>query len=128
MHISITQTDFTDLELRGQVQVAEAFTKRCQAIPDNFIDERASRASGLKRVDYLFGETRQVGLVRQGHEDGWDVIRLSSNERRLACFKLFKHMLYIHVEYFKERYNYILSSKGSKGYKFKVIHRPDYKL
>jgi len=34
------------------------------------------KAQGVKRVDFLLGRTRMVGIVRSGVEDGWEVMRL----------------------------------------------------
>lgn len=73
VHTPITMTDFACLNPRAQAQVSNAFTERCQAIPINCT---AERASGVKRVDYLLGKTRLVGLLHQGHKDGWEVMRV----------------------------------------------------
>ncbi|KAH0578146.1 hypothetical protein J132_08109 [Termitomyces sp. J132] len=73
VHTQITMEDFAGLSSWGQAQVAQAFTKRCDAIPDNSVEERAR---GVKRVDYLLGKTRLVGLLHRGHEDGWALMKV----------------------------------------------------
>jgi hypothetical protein len=39
------------------------------------------QAQGVKRVDYLLGKTRMVGLVGSRMEDGWEVMKLILADR-----------------------------------------------
>ncbi|KAG6852576.1 hypothetical protein C0991_010868 [Blastosporella zonata] len=71
LHQRISSTEYALLTTRGKTSVSRAFTKRCSAIPDVSDEERAD---GLKRVDYLLGRTRMVGLLRVGRISGMNVM------------------------------------------------------
>ncbi|KAG6908878.1 hypothetical protein DXG01_002952 [Tephrocybe rancida] len=73
LHTAVSQEEYDLLTHQGKVDVAAAYTKRCRAIPNNFVDERAK---GIRRVDYLYGKTRMVGLKIVGRDGGWDVAKL----------------------------------------------------
>ncbi|KAF8069318.1 hypothetical protein FPV67DRAFT_1625505 [Lyophyllum atratum] len=73
MHRQITHADWGRLSEKEEVAVSRAFTRRCQTVPTTFDSERAK---GVKRVDYLLGKTRMIGLVRVARSEGWDVMKL----------------------------------------------------
>jgi len=73
MHRRISHRDWAKLNSGEERAITKAFTKRCGL-------SEHERAQGVKRVDFLQGKTRLVGLLRSGAEDGWEVMRLVLTE------------------------------------------------
>jgi hypothetical protein len=74
MHRRITQTDWENLGKPQQRAITKAYLARCGM-------SGHERAQGVKRVDFLLGRTRVLGLVRGGMDDGWDVMKLILADR-----------------------------------------------
>lgn len=73
MHKRISHVDWAKLNTQEEIAVSRAYTKRCKAMPSTAEHELAQ---GVKRVDYLLGKTRMIGLVRVGTSDGIETMKL----------------------------------------------------
>lgn len=74
MQKQISHADWAKLDRREEIAVGQAYTARCRAAQS--ITEH-ELAQGVKRVDFLLGSTKFVGLVRQlPSSDGWEVMKL----------------------------------------------------
>jgi hypothetical protein len=69
MHLRIGHTDWARLSRRDERAITKAYLRRCGA-------SELEKTQGVKRVDFLKGATRMVGLARAGVEDGWEVLTL----------------------------------------------------
>jgi hypothetical protein len=69
LHRRITHVDWAGLNRHQEKDITNAYLTRCG------LNEH-EKAQGVKRVDFLLGRTRMVGIVRSGVEDGWEVMRL----------------------------------------------------
>lgn len=74
MHSRITHIDWAKVSKKEQREITRAYTVRCGG-------SEHERAQGVKRVDFLLGRTRMIGLVRSRMEDGWEVMRLLLADR-----------------------------------------------
>ena len=69
VHRPITHLDWARLNPHKQRTITKWYNQRC-GMNEN------EKAQGVKRVDYLNGKTRMVGLLRNGVEDGREVMSL----------------------------------------------------
>ncbi|TFL01153.1 hypothetical protein BDV98DRAFT_482367, partial [Pterulicium gracile] len=60
LHERITHADWAVLSKKEEVGVAKAYTRRCKNAGG--ARETVERASGVRRVDYLMGRVRFMGL------------------------------------------------------------------
>ena len=76
MHLQrrITHADWAKLTHKEMVAVGRAYTERCRNAPQGTAEHEL--AQGVKRVDFLLGRTKMVGLVRQQPLDGWEIMKL----------------------------------------------------
>ncbi|KAF9460218.1 hypothetical protein BDZ94DRAFT_1266544 [Collybia nuda] len=77
LHTRIMHADWLQLNDVQQREVGRAYTRRCKAAGSTVDHELAQ---GVKKVDFLLKKTRMLGLLRAGHVDGWDVMRLVVTE------------------------------------------------
>ncbi|KAF9458860.1 hypothetical protein BDZ94DRAFT_1269686 [Collybia nuda] len=73
LHRRIAPVDWQRLGPVKEREVGKAYTRRCRAAGNRADYEFAQ---GVKRVDFLVGLTKMLGLVRGGKVDGWDVMKL----------------------------------------------------
>ncbi|KAJ7058756.1 hypothetical protein C8F01DRAFT_281661 [Mycena amicta] len=72
LHTRISHSDWAALDAAAEAQVTRAFQNRCRSearlrgtpIPELRAAEERERSEGVKRVDYLLGDTLFKGLVR----------------------------------------------------------------
>jgi hypothetical protein len=69
MHRRITQVDFDKLRRQDSRAITQAYYMRCGM-------SEYEKAQGVKRIDFLLGRTKMVGLVRSAVENGREVMRL----------------------------------------------------
>ncbi|KAG6867382.1 hypothetical protein C0993_003536 [Termitomyces sp. T159_Od127] len=74
MQSQISHSDWAKLSPRGMEKVRLAFVRRCEAAPGGPDAYDRERAQGVRRVDYLSGKTRFVGLLKTGKEDTFKLI------------------------------------------------------
>ena len=74
MHRRITRVDWEMLSKQEKRAITNAYANRCH------LNEH-ERSQGVKRVDFLLGRTRMMGLLGSGIEDGWEVMKLVLADR-----------------------------------------------
>ncbi|KAG6871550.1 hypothetical protein C0995_003389 [Termitomyces sp. Mi166 len=80
MQTPISHDDWAKLSRAETESVRRAFTRRCRAAPDGYDGYQAERARGVKRVDYLGGRTRFVGLLKVEMENGCEVVKFVTTD------------------------------------------------
>jgi len=74
MQRQISHADWGKLTQKEMVSVGRAYTERCRVAAQGTAEHEL--AQGVKRVDFLLGRTKMVGLVRQQPVDGWEIMKL----------------------------------------------------
>lgn len=69
MHQQVTPADWAKLSANKVGGITRAYRMRCGM-------NEHEKAKGVKRVDYLLGKTRMMGLLRSRIEDDWEVMEL----------------------------------------------------
>ncbi|KAF9258820.1 hypothetical protein L218DRAFT_711291 [Marasmius fiardii PR-910] len=70
---NVTRDEWNSILSRSdRVRVGEAYERRCGRISDCYLS-REERQGGVKRVDFLCGRTRFMGLVRSRGRGVWEV-------------------------------------------------------
>ncbi|KAG5350070.1 hypothetical protein C0989_000370 [Termitomyces sp. Mn162] len=80
MQLAISHNDWAKLSRADTESVRRAFTRRCRAAPGGQDGYQAERANGVKRVDYLWENTRLVGLLKVGREDGCETFKFVTDK------------------------------------------------
>jgi hypothetical protein len=74
MHRRITHEDWAKLNKPDSRAITKAYMKRCGM-------SEYEKSQGVKRIDFLLGRTRMVGLARDATADSLEVMRLVLADR-----------------------------------------------
>ena len=70
LRVNVTQPDFQSLSERDRRRATRAYEDRYRRLRSSRMYEEEKRG-GMKRVDFLMGHTRFVGLTNNGRPDEW---------------------------------------------------------
>ncbi|KAG6844023.1 hypothetical protein H0H87_010532 [Tephrocybe sp. NHM501043] len=84
LHKPVSHSEWGHLPEAATREVSRAFAQRCWAASGGVEDRYQQEVSrGLRRVDYLKGKTRILGLLRAGTEEGMELMKLVTDSPRV---------------------------------------------
>ncbi|KAG6859583.1 hypothetical protein C0991_000472, partial [Blastosporella zonata] len=85
LHKPISHRDFGHLSQSTNTEVSNAYWRRCKAAARSQQEYEREQSNGIKRVDYLRGKTRFMGLLITGkREEGLELMKLITTYVRRA--------------------------------------------